>query len=39
MKAKCLLVSMAVLFVAGILASPTYAKIDPETMVGMWLFD
>ncbi|MBD3183291.1 hypothetical protein GF312_13425 [Candidatus Poribacteria bacterium] len=39
MKASCLLISMAVLFVAGILTSPTYAKIDPETMVGIWFFD
>lgn len=39
MKVKCFLFSMAVLFVVGILVSPTYAKIEPKNIVGMWLFD
>ena len=39
MKAKCLLISMVVLFVAVALASSSYAKIDLETCVGMWLFN
>lgn len=39
MKAKYLLFSMMVLFAIGILVSSSNAKIDPETVVGMWLFD
>jgi len=39
MKAKCLLIGVVVLFVAGILTASSYAKLDPKTIVGMWLFD
>ena len=39
MKAKCLLIGVAVLFVAGVLTTQSYARLDPETVVGMWLFD
>lgn len=34
-----MIVSVVVLFVAGVLANSSYAKIDPKTCVGMWLFD
>ena len=30
---------MVILFAAGILVSPSYAKIDLEAIVGMWFFD
>lgn len=39
MRSEALLFSMIVLSVAGILVSSSYAEIDPETVVGMWLFD
>lgn len=39
MKAKCLLIVMFILFIAGALVSSSYAKIDLKTCVGMWLFD
>ena len=39
MKVKCLLIGVAVLFVAGVLTTQSYARLDPETIVGMWLFD
>ena len=39
MKAKCLLIGIVVLFVAGALASSSHARIDLKTCVGMWLFD
>jgi hypothetical protein len=39
MKAKCLLIGAAVLFIVGLLTASSYAKIDPKTCVGMWLFD
>jgi len=39
MKVRYLLIGVIVLFIAGVLASSTYAKIDPKTIVGMWLFD
>lgn len=39
MKARCLLFGVVVLFVVGSLVSPGYAKIEPEMIVGMWLFD
>ena len=39
MKAKCLLIGVFVLFTAGMLTTQSYAKIDPETVVGMWLLD
>ena len=38
-KVKCLLIGVAVLFVAGVLTAPSYAKVDPQTIVGMWLLD
>lgn len=34
-----MLVGIVVLFAVGILASPSYARIDPGTIVGMWLFE
>lgn len=34
-----MIVGMAVLFAVDMLANSSYAKIDPETIVGMWLFD
>ena len=37
--ANLMIVGMVLLFVAGVLAASSYAKIDPETCVGMWLFD
>ena len=37
MKVRCLLLVVVVLF--AILITPSYAKIDPRTCVGMWLFD
>jgi hypothetical protein len=39
MRAWCLLIGMVVLFAAGVLTTPSYAKIDPKTCIGMWLFD
>jgi hypothetical protein len=39
MKVKCLLIGVVVLFVAGVLTASTYAKIDPKTIVGLWLLD
>jgi len=39
MKMKCLLISIVCLFVVGVLTTSSYAKIDPETVVGMWSFD
>jgi len=39
MKARWLLFNMSVLFIVGMLISSAYAKIDPKTVVGMWLFD
>jgi hypothetical protein len=39
MKVRCLLVGVVALFVAGLLTVPGYAKTDPKTVVGMWLFD
>ena len=38
MKREYLWIAMLFLFVA-ILVSPSYAKINPETIVAMWLFD
>jgi len=37
--ANLMIFGMIVLFAAGVLVSPTYAKIDPESIVGMWPFD
>jgi len=39
MKAKFTLIGITVLFVIGILAAQSYAKVDPKTCVGMWMFD
>lgn len=39
MKAKYLLVCVAVLFIVGLSTTSGYADIDPKTCVGMWLFD
>jgi len=36
---KCFLCVIIVLFVIGTLASMGYAKMEPQTVVGMWLFD
>jgi len=38
MKARALLIGVVFLFVVGLLVSSGYA-IDPETCIGMWLFD
>jgi len=34
-----MLIGIVVLFIIGMLVSSSYAKIDPKTIVGMWLFD
>jgi hypothetical protein len=39
MKAKRLLVGIFILFVAGVLTTSSYARIDPQTVVGIWSFD
>jgi len=39
MSVRLLLTGVVVLFAVGILASPSYAKIDPKTILGIWLFD
>jgi hypothetical protein len=39
MKVRCLLIGVVVLFVAGVLTASSYAKIDPKTVAGIWLFD
>lgn len=39
MKGRYLLIVMVVLFAVGSLVSPSYAKLDPKTCIGMWLFD
>ena len=39
MKVKYLLIGVVVLFIAGVLTASSFAKIDLETIVGMWLFD
>jgi len=38
-KVRYLLIGVAVLFVAGVLTTSSYAKIDPQACVGVWLFD
>lgn len=38
MNARCLLIGVVLLFVA-VLTTSSYAKIDPKTCVGVWLFD
>ena len=39
MKAKYLLIGVVVLFIAGVLTASSFAELDPETCVGVWLFD
>lgn len=39
MKIRYLLIGMAILFVIGLLTPQSYAKIDPGSIVGKWLFD
>lgn len=39
MKSRCLLIVMAVLFAVGTLVSPSYAEIDPNSVIGLWLFN
>jgi hypothetical protein len=39
MKVRPLLIGVVVLFAVGLLVSSSYAKLDPETCIGMWLFD
>jgi len=39
MKARHLSIGVVVLFVVGLLVSSSYARIDLETCIGMWLFD
>jgi len=39
MKARRLSIGVVVLFVVGLFVSSGYARIDPETCIGMWLFD
>ena len=39
MKKRYLLIGVVVLFVVGLLANSSYAKLNPKTCIGMWLFD
>ncbi len=39
MKVKCLWVFIAVMFVASLLTASSYARVDLQNCVGMWLFD
>ncbi len=39
MRVRCLLLGVAFLFVVGLLATSSYAVLDPETCVAMWLLD
>ena len=39
MKARYLLIGMAVIFSASLLTASSYAEVDIQTCVGMWLFD
>jgi hypothetical protein len=39
MKVRFLLIGVVVLFIACVLTTSSYAKIDLKTCVGMWLFD
>jgi len=39
MKVKCSLVVVAVMFVASLLTTSSYARVGLEDCVGMWLFD
>jgi hypothetical protein len=39
MKVRFLWIGVVVLFIAGVLTASSYARIDPKTCLGMWLFD
>ena len=39
MKVMNALIAMAILFIAGIWVQESTAEIDPDTLMGMWLFD
>lgn len=39
MKVRFLLIVVVVLFATGILTTQSYAKIDPKSITGLWLFD
>lgn len=39
MRAKYLLISLVASFIVGMLTSPGYARIDPQYVMGMWLFE
>jgi len=39
MKTRCLLVSVFVMIIVVTLANSSYAKIDQESILGIWLFD
>jgi hypothetical protein len=39
MKARCLSTGLLVLFTTGALTASSYGEFDPETCVGIWLFD
>ena len=39
MQVKYLLIALVVLFVIGVVSSSGYARIDHESIVGIWLFD
>jgi hypothetical protein len=39
MKVKSLLIVVTALFIVGLLTTSSYAKLDLQTCVGMWLFD
>jgi len=39
MRVKYVLITIVVLFAVGMLAGLSYAKIDPKTAAGIWLFD
>lgn len=39
MKVRYLLFSAFILAIISVLVTPSYAKIDPETVLGVWLFD
>jgi len=39
MKARYLLIGMVFMFVASLLTASSYAEVDIQTCVGMWLFD
>ncbi len=39
MRVKCLLIPVVVSLAVGMLVGSGYAKIDPKTVMGMWLFE